>query len=385
MEAKTSSRALSVAAFIQMTGVGLIVALLPGQMLALSDSPRYVGYLASAFAVPFMLFQLPIGRLGDRWGCKRFIVLGFLLASVTGLLFFRSRTAWGLLTGRFIQGIGEIPTLALAPALLSLLFTRSKGTAIGLYNASIHLGLTAGSLLSLSLVFSASGRGGFLLFSLMSFVAAMIVALFVAEPLRAVRGQCINPPRWGELLEGLRSIRRPAIHGGIILYGGGYGTFVTVIPAGLLAIGSSGQGQVSLFFALYYIAISVAQVFAGRLSDRRGRDVTIYGGLFCIAAGLALFALLPGPAVLAFLTLSAFGLGMFCVSALALLQEAVPPSLRGSASGLFYLLWGIGYFALPPLLGWASATFGYEAPFLGTASLFAAEALALRLSPKPKG
>ena len=62
--------ALNGAVFILMFGVGMIVALLPRKMLDLSDSAFQVGALASAFAIPYIVFQLPIGRLADRYGYK---------------------------------------------------------------------------------------------------------------------------------------------------------------------------------------------------------------------------------------------------------------------------------------------------------------------------
>ena len=340
---------------------------------------RSVGYLASAFAVPFVLLQLPVGRMGDRYGCKIFIVAGYLLASLTGLLYFKSETVWAILAVRLLHGIGEIPTWALATALLSLLFPRSKGTAIGIYNASINLGLTAGSLLSLS--FAGGGRVVFLVYAALSFSAALAVSLFVKEPMTPLREAAGGAASWSEIFQALRAIPRPAIHGGIILYGGGYGIFITVIPAFLLREGLFDQRGVSLFFALFYVSISLAQIVAGRISDRRGRDVTLYAGLGLITAGVALFAAFNGMMVLALLSLAAFGLGMFCVSALALLCEAVPPSLRGSASGLFYLLWGIGYFLMPPLLSWAGGLVGYGTLFPLVGLLFLAELVALRLTP----
>lgn len=379
MGVRMSSWALSAAVFIQMAGVGLIVAFLPGRMMELSGSIRFVGYLASVFAVPFVLFQLPLGHLADRHGCKAFIVAGYLLSGLAGLLFFRAAGAWGLLAGRLLQGFGEIPTWALAPALLSLLFPLSKGGAIGIYNASMHLGLTAGSLLSLTLALSGDGRKAFLLYAALSLAAALIAALLVRDPLPA-RGKSAESGSWSDLFRALRSLRRPALQAGIILYGGGYGTFLTVIPAALLGRGASGQERVSLFFTLFYVAVSLSQIVAGKISDRRGRDVTLLAGLALVTAGLALFPAFGGTGALAFLALAAFGLGMFCVSALARLQEALPLSLRGSASGLFYLLWGVGYFLMPPLLGWVGTALGQTAIFPLTALLFAVEAAALRLT-----
>ncbi len=124
-----------------MVGVGLIVALLPSRVIELSGSMANVGLIASAFAVPFVLLQLPVGNLGDRFGHKRFLVAGYVIAGLTGFLYFKAGSVNGLLLGRVLQGFAEIPVWALAPALLSILFAESKGEAIGRYNASIHLDL----------------------------------------------------------------------------------------------------------------------------------------------------------------------------------------------------------------------------------------------------
>jgi MFS family permease len=84
IEGKQVIHGLYAAAFIQMVGVGLIVALLPSKVIALSGTMANVGLIASAFAVPFVLLQLPVGNLGDRFGHKRFLVAGYVIAGLTG-------------------------------------------------------------------------------------------------------------------------------------------------------------------------------------------------------------------------------------------------------------------------------------------------------------
>ena len=111
---RTTSTALCAAAFLQMTGVGLIVTLLPGRVMSLSQSMVWVGAITSAFAVPFVLFQLPVGRLGDRYGFKPFIAAGFALACVVGPLYAMAGSVFGILAGRALQGLAEIPAWAVS-------------------------------------------------------------------------------------------------------------------------------------------------------------------------------------------------------------------------------------------------------------------------------
>jgi MFS family permease len=379
---RTSSMALCVAVFFQMVGVGLIVALLPSRVIGLSHSMNYVGYLASAFAVSFALFQLPIGQLGDRYGHKRFIVAGYVIACLTGFLYFKTGSVWSILAGRVLQGLAEVPLWSLAPAMLSLLFANSKGEAIGKYNASIHLGLTTGSILSVFVYSVWSGNEAFLLYAVSGLIGALIVFIFVKEPAGRITEKTEVPASYRDLFFALKKIRRPAIHAGIVLYGSVYGVFVSIVPGLLLGEKGFSQSQVGLFFALFYIALSISQVIAGRVTDRRGPNLTIFIGLLLVATAVAPFMWFSGQILFFILSLASFGLGMFCVSAMVLLNDAVPPSLKGSISGVFCLLWGVGYFLAPPLLTKFGIAFGYHAAFLGAAALILVELAALRADSK---
>jgi MFS family permease len=73
---------------------------------------------------------------------------------------------------------------------------------------------------------------------------------------------------------------------------------------------------------------------------------------------------------------------MFCVSAMVLLNEAVPVSLKGSVEGVFYLLWGIGFFLAPPLISRLGDAWGYNTIFLICAAVVMAEMGAFSISRK---
>lgn len=378
MSNRTSSLALCSAAFIQMAGVGLIVALLPGRLMQLSGSMKHVGYLASAFALPFVLFQLPAGHLADRYGFKGFLLAGYAICALSGLVYFNSDLVWSLLAGRVLQGLGEVPIWALGPALLSLLFSTSKGTEIGYYNASIHLGLTAGSILCIWACRVWSGKEAFLFFGVCGIIGSILIALFVHNPPKAEGVE--RGSGYGEVLRAIGAIRRPAVLAGVSLYGAGYGIFVTAIPGVLLSEKGFTQSEVAVFFTLFYVAISIAQVAAGKLTDSGGPNRPMYAGLLLVAAGLGAFMAFSGKLVYLLLFLGSFGLGMFCIASMILLNETVPVSLKGSISGVFYLLWGGGYFLGPPLFTAAGELMGYGAAFTAAAILVLAELFLLRKS-----
>jgi MFS family permease len=377
MKNNRSLIAINVSVFLIMLGVGMIVALLPQRVIDLSGSVSVVGLLASVFAITYVLAQLPIGHLADKIGFKKLLIAGYLICTVVGLLYLGAQSATHILMGRFLQGIGEVPIWALAPALLSLQYADRKGKVIGLYNASLHLGLCIGPLLGMLLVRTAEqGDRAFIFFAAVSFAGGLIMYLFVEDFRSGVTVERFN---LSKLLSLLAERRVLAVLIGIALYGAAYGLMLTIIPAFLITVKNFNQTMISLMFSLFYIAVSLSQLAAGSFSDRKGRRGVMVWGLLFAAAGLAFFSPLQSPLVYLLIALASFGLGMFSVSAMAYLNESVADSLKGTISGAFYLFWGLGFFIGPILAGKIGETVGFGIGFYLLAFLLAAEILLLKI------
>ena len=359
-----------------MLGVGTIMPMLPGKVIALTGSQSAVAYLASAFALPYILLQVPMGVLSDRLGFKRFLIAGYLLCCVSGILYYLADAKSLVFLARVVQGAGEAPLWALAPALLSLLFPATKGRVMGLYNATLHVGLTLGPLLGLLLLRILPGEFNFLFFAACCALSACLVAVLVEQtaapaPAAGSRFEVAN-------IAALAS--DPAIFAvlaGIALYGAGYGLFLTTLPAFLLGVKDYGQTFVQLFFACYYLSVSLSQLIAGPLSDRFGPRRFMIGGLGATALLIGAFPHLSRGSTLAVLFAASIGLGTFFLSSMAFLNEAAPDALKGTVSGAYYLFWGIGFFAGPVALGGAISAWGYGFAFGLFAVLLGAETILL--------
>ena len=375
MAKNNSVPAVNAAVFLLMVGVGLIVALLPRRLMELSASVSDVGMLASAYAIPNVLLQIPVGRLSDRFGFKSFLVCGYLLCALAGFLYFLADTPWLYFSGRFLQGIAEVPIWALAPALLSVQRASEKGKFMGMYNASLHCGLTLGGLLSIISASMWPARGPFLMFTGLSLLGGMITLAFVRDP---KPGAGRHTPAVDSA--GVRSLLADRVSllvfCGITLYGAGYGIFITIIPAFLISTKGGSQSTVGVFFALFYIGLSLSQLLAGPWSDRRGRQPAMLSGLLLAALGLAVFHACRYPLFIVFLALAGLGLGLFCVSSMAFMNERVPRSMKGTISGAFFFFWGAGYFCGPLLLGQLGRSGFWEVGFSILAGLFAFELMA---------
>ncbi|WP_172292923.1 MFS transporter [Pseudoruegeria sp. HB172150] len=374
MSNNSSLFVLSLSATLLMVGVGMIVALLPQRVHAMTGTLESVGLIASVFAFTYLLAQLPIGALSDRLGAKRFLVLGYFLCAASGLVFFGAGTAGGIYLGRALQGLGEAPIWALGPAFLSLAHPAAKGRAIGIYNAAIHTGLTLGPLLGLLIAPDGQGQAPFLVFALLCFTAGLLTLLFLPSAPVSV-----GPARVS-LREALGVLwrRKPAILlAGVVLYGAGYGVFVSVLPVSLTVTHGFGSAAVSMSFVLFYAAVSFSQVVAGRVSDRVGRSGFLIGGMVAAALGFGAVPFVPGLWVFLPLGVASIGLGVFCIASIAELNDCVSDALKGTVSGAYYFAWGLGY-VLGPLGFGAALSGGPAVGYASLAVLFGGAALALR-------
>jgi MFS family permease len=370
MNDKNSIFALNGAVFLLMFGVGMIVARLPDKILQLSGSVTQVGALAATFAISYILFQIPVGRLADRFGCKWFLAGGYFICAIAGLLFYSADTSVALLIGRMIQGIGEAPVWALAPALLSILYPRNKARVMGWYNASLHIGLMGGSLTGVLLSHIWHDTEAFLLFSALSALGGLWIGAAVC-PQNVPRQKTL--PAAGKMrdmhaLLGNRSIL--IVFWGIFLYGIGYGLFLTIIPAFLIQAKQATADNVGYFFALFYTAISFAQIVIGPMADRIGRKIPMIAGMLVAALGMFTFPSLSLPLTLAVLALSGGGLGVFLVASLAFLNDQVSAAYKATISGAFYLFWGLGFFLGPILMGMAGDAGWYAGGFAVMGALY---------------
>lgn len=284
--------------------------------------------------------------MADRFGFKLFLVGGYGVCFIAGLLFYFSDHSSMLFGGHLLQGVGEAPVWALAPALLALRFPHCKGKVMGIYNATIHLGLTAGPLAGIILAKVWQGRESFLLYAALCLLGAVVlgIALPGSKSARVSTREVRTLSQLGVLL------RQGSVAGtlaGIALYGAGYGIFLTNIPAYLLEAKAASATLVGIFFALFYLAVSVAQIVTGPLTDRLGSRIFMAGGLGLAAMGLGVSPFCDWEWLIFVLSIGSLGLGVFCIASMTFLQGAVPDALKGTTGGAYYLFWGLGMFVGP--------------------------------------
>src|SRR3989338_7195084 len=131
--------------FMAAFGFGVILPLLPFYALSLGAKPFELGVLTATFALMQLVFSPLFGKLGDRHGRKKVLLVGTAGFVVSYVLFAFSTTFEMALFARALEGVFAP---GFFPACISLLsdFTTpdQRGKAMGLMGMTFSLGFIFG-------------------------------------------------------------------------------------------------------------------------------------------------------------------------------------------------------------------------------------------------
>lgn len=134
--------------FAAVTGVGIVVPLLPVYAHGLGASGLYVSLIFGAFSISRTFFLPYFGRLSDVKGRKPIIVPGFLAYAVISLAFIFSSNVNTLILIRFFHGIASAALMPVIQAYIGDITPNGReGITMGLFNMSLFLGLSIGPLI----------------------------------------------------------------------------------------------------------------------------------------------------------------------------------------------------------------------------------------------
>lgn len=372
--------------FAEFLAMGLPLPVLPERVhQGLGFGSLVVGLVIGAQSWATLLTRHVAGTRADQQGPRRAALRGLLVSAIAAALYALSSIPSSssaslalLLIGRGLLGFGEslVITSALAWG-VALAGRERSGLVMAWVGIAMYGALAAGAPLGAGL----QGRWGFLGVSLAAGVAPLLgmVAAALATPVA---------PTGGARLPFYRVLSLIWLPGaGLTLAALGFGAIAAFAT---LRFHEQGWAHAELAMSAFGAAYVLARLLFGNLPDRFGGARVAAGSAAVAALGQLALWLAPSAEV-AVLASALTGLGFslafpaFGVEAL----RTVPAPSRGAALGAyaacFDLTMGVGV----PLLGAASASFGYGAAFaVGTlgalASLGIAAALIRRAAPSTR-
>jgi EmrB/QacA subfamily drug resistance transporter len=155
-------------------------------------------WIVSGYGLTLAALLITAGRIGDRIGQRRLLIIGILLFSAASLVCAVSTTSGELIAARFIQGVGAA---AILPAVLGVINTSFRGpelnVAFAIYGATIGTAAALGPLLGSVLIDAFGWRWAFLIN--LPLALLIVVGLLTTVP-PSQRGPRLEADPFGQVL-----------------------------------------------------------------------------------------------------------------------------------------------------------------------------------------
>lgn len=327
----------SAVVFVDTMFYAAVTPILPSFVEEFGLSKAGAGVLAGSYAVGTLAGSLPGGWLAARVGARPTVVLGLGLMSASAVVFAFAGHVVVLDAARFVQGMAGAASWAGALAwLMEAAPSERRGELLGVAMGAAIGGALFGPVLGGAA--DALGRG--LVFSIVAAVGFALAGWAARTP--AV-GSPASPSlrRLGAAVIDARVATAMWL---VVLPGLVFGTVGVLAPLRLDALGA-GAALIAATFLAGAALEAIVSPIAGRISDRRGRELPLLVGL---AGGAAFMVVLPlaGSAwlVIALVAAAAPVIGILWAPAMAMLTDATAD--RGLAYGLGFALmnlaWAVG-------------------------------------------
>ena len=333
--------------FATVTGVGIVVPLLPVHANDLGASGLYIGLIFGAFSLSRTFFLPYFGRLSDKKGRKPFIVVGLFSYAVISVAFILSKSVESLIVIRFVQGITSAMIMPVVQAYVGDITPEGQeGWIMGLFNMSLFIGLSAGPLIggvikdrfSLQAAFVCMGA-----LSVWGFVMSLVFLPPRAEERVVKKGRA--PLRWAKILTDRTIV-------GLFLFRLAYTACIGIIWGFLpvfadmeFSVSASGIG---ILVMLGVFVSGVVHIPMGWLADQINRKAMVILGGLVVTGAVYAFSLANGFRDL-FWTSVVFGTGGG-IAMPALMAAGVLRGSRSDAMGSVMALLTVAH-SLGMLLG----------------------------------
>ncbi|AYC29088.1 MFS transporter [Paenisporosarcina cavernae] len=131
--------------FIAMSGIGLIIPIMPDYLETFGVAGQALGFLIAMFAFSQFLFSPLSGDLSDKYGRKYLIIIGLVVFGLSQLVFGLATELWVLYAARFVSGLGSAFLVPPMMAFVADITTdEERGKGMGLLGAAMSLGFMIG-------------------------------------------------------------------------------------------------------------------------------------------------------------------------------------------------------------------------------------------------
>ena len=369
-------------------------------------SNTQVGLVFSAFAYPYLIFQIIGGWLSDRFGARLALTVSAVIWAGATLFTGLVGTLAAMLFARVMLGFGEGATFPTATRAMADWTPETKrGFAQGITHSSARLGNALTPPLVAWLMTAISWRGCFVILGIVSLAWAVVWGLYFRDnpaahpaitaaelatlPAYATRAEKKKQPvPWRRLTR--RMLPVTVVY---FCYGWTLWLYLAWIPSFFLHSYRLDLRDSAFFAAGVFFAGVLGDALGGIVSDRillktgdrkkARRDLVVFGFLCSLASTIPILFShnLTGAAICLSL---AFFFSEFTIGPMWAIPMDIAPRFAGSASGLMNTGSALAAIISPLVFGYViDKTGNWELPFLGNIVLLLLGAvLAFRMKPE---
>jgi sugar phosphate permease len=351
-----------------------------------------VGLVFSAFAYPYLIFQIIGGWVSDRFGARRTLTISAVIWALATLLTGLVSSLGLMLCARVLLGFGEGATFPAATrAMSNWTAQESRGFAQGIAHSSARLGNALTPPLVVWLMAAFTWRGSFLILGLISLVWVVawvsyfrddpgdhpgITALELASlPSHADRKKTKNEKTpW--LLLSRRMFPVTAVY---FCYGWTLWLYLAWIPSFFLHNYQLNLKNSALFSAGVFFGGVIGDALGGVVSDRilrktgdlnKARRNLVVGCYICSLLSMVPVLFLHNVTWVAICLSMGFFWSEFTIGPMWAIPMDIAPRFSGSASGLMNTGSALAAIVSPLVFGYIiDRTNNWELPFVGSIGL----------------
>ena len=261
--------ALSIAAFMVMTGVSIISPILPAYAASFGIPYALIGIIISSFAIARTFLDIPAGVVAYRLGMKKFMAIGLLLIAASSFVAGYAPTYETLLVARILEGAGSAIYTTVSMTLVAVVSPpERRGATLSFY--MMLLGTVSGPVIGGFISETWGMSAPFYTYAAFGLISLIIITAAVKETGKS----SVAHPANMNVTKLLKDYNLMAICFAVLVtFLIRQGVINTVIP--LYAYNNIGIGEIDLGIALGVLAIgnTVMMLIVGKLSDRFGRKI----------------------------------------------------------------------------------------------------------------
>ncbi len=332
--------------FSAVTGVGIVIPLLPVYAHDLGASGLYISMIFGSFSISRTLLLPYFGRVSDKNGRRPYIVTGLFAYAIVSCGFILVSSVEALIGLRFLHGIASAMIMPVAQAYVGDITPKGEeGFYMGMFSMSMFASLSIGPFMGGVINHRYGLDAAFAAMGIMALIAAFLsYFLLPREDLGRETKDDKPPASWGKLISN-------KMIAGLFLFRVSYTTCVGVVWCFMPLFANTKFGlnssQTGTLVMLMVLVGGILHTPMGYVADRVNRTFLAVCGGVIIIISMAICGMADGYRFLIFACI-AFGIGggisLPAVSAVAVIEGKKENAL-GSVMSILTIAHSLGMLA----------------------------------------